>query len=84
MIYQIEKKEESAAAEVLYGPGARRYALHLVHAQVNGKPDGMTSTLYVDAATFAKYGIGDKVHIGLDFVLAEPSSFMLDLSDLPN
>jgi hypothetical protein len=83
MVYQIEKKEESAAAEVLYGPGAKRYSLNLVHQQVNGKPDGMTSTLYVDAETFAKYGIGDKVHVGLDFVLAEPI-YPVATTELPN
>lgn len=84
MVYTIKEKNESAAPEILYGPNAKRFALKLTHTQANGKEDGLSSNLYVDADTFAKYGIGDQVHIGIDFVLAEPSGFMLDLSDLPN
>ena len=75
MIYTITEKNASAAPEILYGPGAKRQTLTLQHTFPNGKGDALTSHLYVDPATFEKYGIGDKIHVGLDFALAEPVTY---------
>jgi hypothetical protein len=71
MYYTLVGKTESAAPSILYGEGATRFKLELSHPLGNGT-DNLTSTLYVDRATFAKYAVGDQLYIGIDIVMAEP------------
>lgn len=66
MVYKISEKKEAAAPEILYGKGAMRYSFELQHTQINGAPDNMTSTFYVDKDTFSRFTIGDRIELGIN------------------